>query len=71
MLHRRLPALLATLALAAPQLGFAGTVVLPEMLSDGSADPKKVKGVHSLFSSELEFAPGVDRDVDLEAANTS
>ncbi len=60
MFHRRLPAFCVAAALAAPNLGFAGTIVLPDVLTDGSVDPKKVKGVHSLISSELEFAPGVD-----------
>ena len=59
MLHRRLPAIVVAACLVS-STAFAGTIVLPEMLNDGSADPKRVAGVHSLVSSELEFAPGVD-----------
>ena len=34
MFHRRLPALVVAAALAAPNLGFAGTIVLPDVLTD-------------------------------------
>jgi hypothetical protein len=58
-------------ALVVPSTSLAGTIVLPAMLNDGSADPKKVEGVRQLVSSELEFASGVDAVKETSSAGLS